>query len=144
MVSSVSFYKQNESWHAAQKAVTDNLYGSTSSAGATTDFSSAFTGIAGGYYTSIGNLSGQAALARVQSQIQTVTADQSTVSLTAGADFAKSAGNAILAQLGWYGASDSSSSGSSYTAPVNAATGYSYVQTSAANLNALNALNLFA
>jgi hypothetical protein len=145
-VSPVSAYKQMESWHALQKAVTDNLIGSAASGTSAVDFSSAFTSVAGNFYTSLGNLAGQQALNRVQSQVQAAVADQSTVSLDAGQKFARSAGNAILAQLGLYGssASSSSSSSSGYTAPVDAATGYGYVQTSAADVGTLGALNLFA
>ncbi len=143
-ISLIPAYKQMESWHATQKAVTDSLIGSASSATSAVDFSSAFTSVAGNFYTSLGNLAGQQALNRVQSQLQAALADQGTVSLDAGQKFAQSAGNAILAQLGMYGSSSSSSSSSGYTAPVDAATGYSYVQTSAANMATLGALNLFA
>jgi hypothetical protein len=67
----------------------------------------------------------------------------------AGLRAAQAAGNLILSTLGIAGASvGASSSGQSgsghYSAPINAATGYSYVQTSAANVGILDAINIFA
>ena len=146
----ISPYQQMRNWSAAQKAITNKLIGSTSSSSSSIDFSSAFTSVAGNYYTSIGNLAGQAGLTRVRGQINAKVAAYSTaVDLNAGVNAAKTAGNAILAQLGYGGgssnvSSSSSSKSSHYTAPVNSATGYSYVQTSAASLGSINAVNLLA
>ncbi len=142
---SISPYRQMQHWSAVQRAITNNLIGSTSSSNSSIDFSSAFTSVASNYYISVGNLAGRAGLTRVQGQLQKVAAaNSSSVTLDAGLNAAKAAGNAILAQLGYGGGSSSSSSSSSskYTAPVNSATGYSYVQTSAANIGSLSAVNL--
>ena len=145
-ISSVSAYAQLQNWHTRQKSVTDDLLGSNSDS-TTADYSSAFSNVSANFYAGMANVAAQAALARVQDEFQSKYSSDS-VDLTAGTDKAKAAGNAILAQLGLqYSASSSSSSSSSsdtYTAPINSATGYSYIKTSAASVNNLNALNLFA
>jgi hypothetical protein len=47
-ISSVSAYSQMQAWHASQKALTDDLLGSTSDS-TTADYSSAFTSVAASY-----------------------------------------------------------------------------------------------
>src|SRR5438105_6677744 len=100
-VSRTSAYQQLQDWRFAQKAITDNLIGSRSASNSAVDYSSAFTGVASGYYTSLANLSAQSALGRIQRQIQTtMPVNSATVALDAGANAAKTAGSAVLAQLG--------------------------------------------
>jgi hypothetical protein len=83
-------------------------------------------------------------VSRIQSNIQ-LAYSNGDVALDFGANASKSAGNAILAQLGYAGYSaNTATSDGTYTAPTNSATGKAYVKTSAASLNNLNALNLFA
>jgi hypothetical protein len=142
-ISSVSAYQQMQSWSATQKQVTDNLIGSLSSSSAA-DYSSAFTNIAANFYSGSATVTAQSAVSRIQSNIQFAYAN-GDIPLEFGAQTAKTNGNAILARLGYCTASASPPSSSDpYTAPVNAATGKSYVQTSSANLTNLNAINLFA
>jgi hypothetical protein len=142
-ISGISAYSQIQNWHASQKAHTDNLLGSTSDS-SSTDFSGAFASVAASFYSGSANITAQAAVSRIQSKLQLVHA-QGDVAADFGANAAKSAGNAILAQLGYAGYSaNTATSDGTYTAPVNASTGKSYVKTSAASLNNLNSLNLFA
>lgn len=138
-ITGVSAYSQMESWRAKQKAFTDGLIGSNSDAGSA-DYSSAFSGLSASYYAGMANVAALAAVTRVQNQVKSSYGVSET-----GESAAKSAGNAILTQLGYvgYSANTATSSGT-YRAPTNSATGKSYVKTSAASLNNLNALNLFA
>jgi hypothetical protein len=143
-ISSISAYSQLQAWHASQKALTDDLLGSTSSSSTTSDFSSAFTSVAASFYSSSANITAQAAVSRIQSNIQ-LAYSNGDVASDFGATAAKTAGNAILNQLGYagYGTNTATSNGT-YSAPTNSATGKAYVKTSAASLNNLNSLNLFA
>lgn len=118
----------------------------SSGASSLTDNSSAFTDITSNYDSALAGITLQSVLSRVQNKFtQSSQANASTVDLNAGVNAAKSAGSAILAQLGLSGgsSSDSSSSGT-YTAPVDAATGYSYVKTTAAAVSTLGALDFLA
>lgn len=141
-ISGVSAYRQLQSWHARQKEQTNSLLGSLSDS-SSTDFSGAFASIASGFYSGAANVTAQAAVSRIQSKIQ-LAYSNGDVGLDFGAKAARSAGNAILNQLGFAGYAANTASSSNYSAPVNAATGKSYVKTSAASLSNLNALNLFA
>jgi len=142
-INSISAYAQLQSWHAKQKSLTDNQLGSWSDASTSSDYSSAFTSVSAGYYTSLATVSAQSALSRIQNNIIAATNDGS-VDLNARSNMAKSNGAAILARLGYSSGASSSSSSGTYTAPTNSATGYGYVKSSAANISSLNALNLFA
>jgi hypothetical protein len=138
-VSGVSAYSQIESWRAKQKAFTDSLLGSNSSAGSA-DFSSAFTSVSAGFYSGLANVASVSALSRLQNDVNVAQGND-----TDGGTLSRSVGNAILTQLGYPSTlpANTSSSGT-YSAPVNSATGHGYVKASAASINSLNALNLFA
>lgn len=144
-ISNVSAYQQLQSWHAAQRSATDKLMGS-SGASTLVDNSYAFTDITSGYDSALAGITLQNVLSRVQNKLtQSAAANASTVDLNAGVNAAKSAGSALLAQLGLAGGSSThSSSSGAYTAPVDAATGYSYVKTTAASVSTLGALNFLA
>jgi hypothetical protein len=149
-VRSVSAYQQLQNWSAGQSVVNSQIFGSNG-AGAT-DFSSAFTDAAYNTYSSSATLAANQALGRVQSQSAAKSAKSSSGTTTSTADTrlaaAQAAGQAQLASLGLDPASQftpaksASSSSGPYQAPTNAATGYAYVATSAAQLNALNAVNI--
>jgi hypothetical protein len=138
-ITGVSAYSQMESWRAKQKAFTNSVIGSNSSAGSA-DFSSAFSGLSASYYAGMANVAALAAVTRVQTQIKANNGISES-----GESAAKSAGNAILRQLGYAGYSaNTATSDGTYKAPTNSATGKGYVKSSAASINNLNALNLFA
>jgi hypothetical protein len=141
-ISSISAYSQMANWHAKQKALTDDLIGSNADS-STADFSSAFTNVAAAAFSGAANITAQAAVSRIQSNLQLVYS-RGDVASDFGANAAKSAGNAILSQLGYSGFGTNTASSTNYTAPVNYSTGKAYVKTSAAALNNLNSLSLFA
>src|SRR5216683_2909117 len=155
-VGQVSAYQQAQNWRSAQTNITNNLMGSLGSTSSSSiNYAFAFGGAASNYYVNSATLAAQEALSRVQQQVY----DKSGASKASGASAvdqklsaAKTAGNAILAAFGYGGSYvNNSTSGSStpsssapYAAPINAATGYSYVSTSAASLSTIGALNMFA
>lgn len=141
-ISSISAYSQMQNWHSKQKALTDSLIGSNADS-STADFSSAFTNVAAGFYSGSANITAQAAVSRIQSNLQLLYA-RGDVASDFGANAAKSAGNAILSRLGYSGYGANTASSSNYSAPVNYSTGKAYVKTSGAALNNLNSLSLFA
>jgi hypothetical protein len=147
-VSNVSAYQQMQNWRISQANMNDQVIGSPSAG--TADFSSAFTDAASNYYSGLAVLGATAMGTRILHAQQSAAAKMSgPTTADAGLSAAQAAGNLILSQLGIAGASSAASSsgqGASgpYAAPINAATGYSYVQTSAANLGALNVINIFA
>jgi hypothetical protein len=149
-VPTVSAYQQLQNWRAGQSNANSQILGAS---GTGVDFSSAFTDVANNTYTSEATLAANQALSRVQQKAGTTP---STTSSTTTGDqrlaAAQAAGKAALASLGldpstlFPSASSSSKTPPSgpYQAPTNSATGYSYVATSAANLNALNSVNILA
>jgi len=138
-VSGVSAYSQIETWRAKQKAFTDDLLGSNSSAGSA-DFSSAFTSVSAGFYSGLANVASVSALKRLQTDLNTAQGVTG-----AGETIAKTAGNAILTQLGYPSTMPANTSSTeTYTAPTNSATGYGYVKASADSINSSSALNFLA
>jgi hypothetical protein len=141
-ISGISAYSQMANWHAKQKALTDDLIGSASDS-SSTDYSSAFTNVAAAAFSGAANITAQAAVSRIQSNLQLVYA-QGDVASDFGATASKSAGNAILSQLGYTGYSTNTASSTNYSAPVNSSTGKAYVKTTGAALSNLSTLSLFA
>ena len=126
----------------------DQIFGSPTAV-SSVDLSSAFTNAANNFYSGQVVLGATAMGTRISHEHQLAAAKSGKTTPDAGLKAAQAAGNAILSNLGIAGASaGASSSGHAtsghYSAPINAATGYSYVQTSAANLGGLNAINIFA
>jgi hypothetical protein len=162
-VSKVSAYQQMQDWRMSQASMNSQVLGS-STAASTVDFSSAFADAANNYYSGIAVLGATAMGTRISQEQQSAaaktpstttpgTTTPGTTTADAALSAAQAAGNLILSNLGIAGASSGGSAGASssgqstsgpYAAPINAATGYSYVQTSAADLNALNAINILA
>jgi hypothetical protein len=148
----ISAYQQLQDWRAGQSNINSQIFGANGAG--STDFSSAFTDVANNTYTNQATLAANQALSRVQQQAGTTPS--STTSTTTTGDqrlaAAQAAGKAALSSLGldpstlFPSTANSSKTPSSgpYQAPTNSATGYAYVATSAANLNALNAVNILA
>jgi len=147
-VNTVSSYQQMQNWRASQAKVNDQILGSPNAV--STDLSSAFANAANNLYSGQVVLGATAMGSRISHEHQLAAAKTSgQTPADAGLKAAQAAGNLILSHLGIAGApASASSSGQTtsghYSAPINAATGYSYVQTSAANLGGLNAINIFA
>lgn len=141
-VSGISAYSQMQNWHASQKALTDNLLGSTSDS-SSSDFSAAFTNVSASYYSNSANVAVQSAVSRIQTNYQLLTS-RGDVAADFGANASKSAGNAILQRLGYAGFSANTASSSNYSAPVNYATGKAYVKTSAASISNSYTMSMFA
>jgi len=148
-VNNVSSYQQMQNWRAGQANLNDQILGSAA-AGTTLDLSSAFANVTNKFSSGQVVLGATAMGARISHEHQLAAAKRSgTTTADAGVNAAKAAGNLILSYLGVGGApAGASSSGQSrsghYTAPINAATGYSFVQTSAANRGGLDAINILA
>ena len=117
-----------------------------------TDFSFAFMGAAYNSYSSAASLAANQALARVRQKAGANTAASATTTADQRLSAAKSAGQAVLASLGIGGSAyaatlaktTNSTAAGPYRAPTNSSTGYSYVTTSSASLNAIASLNIFA
>jgi hypothetical protein len=148
-VNTVSSYQQMQNWRASQANVNDQILGSPTAV-STVDLSSAFANASNNLYSGQVVLGATAMGTRISHEHQLAAAKTSgQTPADAGLKAAQAAGNLILSHLGIAGApASASSSGQTtsghYSAPINAATGYSYVQTSAANLGGLNAINIFA
>jgi hypothetical protein len=149
-VRNVSFYQQMQDWRVGQSKMNAQILGPS---GTGTDFSSAFADAANNYYSGLAVLGATAMGTRISNENQLAAAKTSgNTTADTGLAAAQTAGNLILSQLGIAGAnvgvSSSSQSGqtttSQYAAPINAATGYSYVQSSAAELSSLDTINIFA
>jgi hypothetical protein len=144
-VNAVSPYQQMQNWRDSQARVNNQILGSPTAA-STVDLSFAFAQAANNYYGGLAVLGATAMGTRISHEKQLAAG---TTAADAGLKAAQAAGKLILSNLGIGGASSgASSSGQSgsghYSAPINAATGYSYVQTSAANLAGLGAINILA
>jgi hypothetical protein len=147
----ISAYQQLQDWRAGQSNANSQILGAN---GTGVDFSSAFTNAANNSYSSGATLAANQALSRIQAQTAASAAAKSGTPMTHDQKLAaqQAAGKAELASLGldpstlFPSASSSSKTPPSgpYQAPTNSATGYSYVATSAANLNALNSVNILA
>jgi hypothetical protein len=148
-VNTASSYQQMQNWRAGQAKINDQILGSPTAL-STVDLSSAFAKAADDFYSGQVALGATAMGARISHEHQLAAAKTSGQTTPgAGLRAAQAAGNLILSNLGIAGASaGAASSGQSnsghYSAPINAATGYSYVQTSAANVGILDAINIFA
>lgn len=138
-----SSYSQLQDWHARQKALTDKQLGSPSSWSSSQDFSGTFASISASAFSGSATITAQTVVSRTASKFQLLS-KQGNVDANFGANAAKSAGNAILAQLGYAGYSANTANSSNYSAPVNYSTGKAYVKTSGANLNNLSTLSMFA
>jgi len=147
MFGSVSPYRQMQNWRAVQGRVNNYIMGSPRDVSAPVDFSGSFASATSGYYTTLANLAARAAITRTQNaNASSSNGRSSSVNTGAGLAAARATGAAILADFGFGGAPNSanSSNGSAsgpYQAPINPATGYSYVGTSAGSVGALNAVN---
>jgi hypothetical protein len=140
-VRSLSPWQQMQNWRMGQGNINSQQLGSL---GAAADYSASFASAASSYYDSAGNLAARAALTRIQAK--TAAARGAPLSGETALAAAKSAGAAILNNFGLPGASSTSSTSSSsssknYKAPINPATGYSYVGTSTGGTSALSAVN---
>jgi hypothetical protein len=141
-VRSLSPWQQMQNWRIGQGNINSQQLGSL---GAAADYSASFASAASNYYDSVGNLAARAALTRIQAK--TAEARGQPLKGDAALAAAKAAGAAILNNLGLPGGSStastssSSSSSKNYKAPINPATGYSYVGTSTSGTSALSAVN---
>ena len=152
MFGSVSPYQQMQNWRTVQGRVNNYIMGGPSTVSAPVDFSGSFASAASGYYTTLANLAARAAITRTQnanaasSTTAATNGRSSSINTGAGLAAAQATGAAVLADFGFGGAASSANSSHSsasgpYQAPINPATGYSYVGTSAGSVGALNAVN---
>lgn len=146
-MTTVSAYRQMQNWTAYQTQFNQSLFGGSNN---TVDNSAAFTNVTANFVSAKGSLAAQAALTRIQNSTAAAKAKSSGPSAVDNAPAAaKAAGYAILNSLGLVSAPPSKSSSRSsqsgpYQAPVNSATGYSYVQTNSGQMATLGTLNMFA
>jgi hypothetical protein len=150
-VHTASAYQQLQDWRAGQSNANSQILGAN---GTGVDFSSSFTDVANNTYTNEANLAANQALGRVQQQAATKSGTTPSTTTTGDQRLAaaQAAGKAALASLGldpstlFPSTANSSKTPPSgpYQAPTNSATGYAYVATSAADLNALNSINILA
>jgi hypothetical protein len=150
-VPTVSAYQQIQNWRSGQANMNSQILGANRTG---VDFSSAFTDVANNTYTNEATLAANQALGRVQQQAATKSGTKSSTTTTGDQRLAaaQAAGKTALASLGLDPSSLFPSTANSsktppsgpYQAPINSATGHAYVATSAADLNALNAVNILA
>src|SRR5262245_53913362 len=141
-IRSLSPWQQMQNWRYSQGNINSQQLGSL---GAAADYSASFASAASSYYDSAGNLAARAALTRIQAK--TAAASGKPLSGDSALAAAKSAGAAILNNLGIPAGSSTSSSSSTtsssknYKAPINPATGYSYVGAATSGMTDLSAVN---
>ena len=135
-------WQQMQNWRISQGNINSQQLGSL---GAAADYSASFASAASSYYDSAGNLAARAALTRIQAK--TAAAKGTPLSGDTALAAAKSAGAAILNNFGLPGASSTSSKSSTssssknYKAPINPATGYSYIGAATSGMTDLSAVN---
>jgi hypothetical protein len=144
VVSTVSAYQQMQNWGVNQANANKQILGNTTG-GSNTNFSSEFGDVASSFYSIQATLAAQGALTRVERQAYAATAKTpGGPAAETALSTARAAGNEILASFGLADNFVSNSSSAPYAAPTNAATGYGYVQASAASLNGSAAINVLA
>jgi hypothetical protein len=147
MSMNISAFAQLQNWFAGQASLNQQIFGN-SNAAPTTNFSAAFANAANNFYSQKGSLAVTALQLR---QVQSAQAAQKTAAGKTGVDpalaAARAAGNDILTNLGLISSppkTTPSSSSGPYAPPINGATGYAYVPTSAAAVSDLGAVNILA
>jgi len=148
-VHNVSAYQQLQSWSNGQANMTNKVLGSL---GGGADYSTAFANAAQNSTGNAASLAANQALNRVQQQAAAATAKQSGKPLTHDQKIAaqQAAAKAQLASLGldystmFAAPAPTKSATGAYQAPVDPATGHGFAASSAAVINGLSALNIFA
>jgi hypothetical protein len=150
-VHSVSAYQQLQNWSNGQANMPNKVLGSLS---AGPDYSTAFANAADNSNGNAATLAANQALSRVQQKAAAATAKKSGKPETHDQKIAaqKAAAKAQLAGLGldystMFAAPSKDTlktSTGAYKAPVNPATGHGFAASSAATINGLSALNIFA
>jgi len=172
MSMTISAFAQMQNWRANQADLNRQIYGNTN-ADPTADFATAFANAQNNFFSQKNGLAVTAMQTRLvqkaQAQAAAKAADSTTASdkaqkaqtdgktgsgntpttntTSAALTTARAAGNDILTNLGLrpvppQKTTPSSASGP-YVPPTNPATGHAYVQTSAATVGTLGAINLF-